>query len=65
MPYTRPNIFAGPYVDRLEPRRGDAAAVAAALADPSARLVPGGRRRLPPACLRWACTCAMASTRAS
>jgi hypothetical protein len=45
MPHTRPNIFAGPYVDRLEPRRGDAAAVAAALADPSARLVPVWRSR--------------------
>jgi len=45
MPHTRPNVFAGPYVDRLDPRRGDAAAVAAALADPSARLVPVWRSR--------------------
>jgi NAD+ diphosphatase len=45
MSHSRPNIFAGPYVNRLEPRRNDEAAVAAALADPSARLVPIWRTR--------------------
>jgi len=45
MSQSRPNIFAGPYVDRLEPRRKDEAAVAAALADPAARLVPIWRTR--------------------
>jgi NAD+ diphosphatase len=45
MSHPRPNIFAGPYVNRLEPRRSDDAAVAAALADPSARLVPVWRTR--------------------
>jgi NAD+ diphosphatase len=45
MSQSRPNIFAGPYVNRLEPRRKDEAAVAAALADPAARLVPVWRTR--------------------
>jgi NAD+ diphosphatase len=45
MASTQPNVFAGPYVDRLEPTRSDAAAVAAALADPLARLVPVWRSR--------------------
>jgi NAD+ diphosphatase len=56
MSLTRPNVFAGPYVDRLDPPRRDAAAVAAALADPRARLVPVWRSRnlltrAPAACL--------------
>jgi len=40
-----PNVFAGPYVDRLEPPRGDPAAVARALAGPAARIVPVWRSR--------------------
>jgi NAD+ diphosphatase len=36
----RPNVFAGPYVDRLSLRRDDAGAVAAAIASPSSRVVP-------------------------
>jgi len=41
----RPNVFSGPYVDRLSVDRRDAAAVAAALADPAARVVPVWRSR--------------------
>jgi NAD+ diphosphatase len=41
----RHNIFAGPYVDRRSELRKDAAAVAAALADPTTRLVPVWRTR--------------------
>jgi len=41
----RPNVFAGPYVDRLDPPRGDAAAVDHALGGSGARLVPVWRSR--------------------
>ena len=41
----RPNIFAGTYVNRLLPPRGDTAAVSAALASDRARLVPVWRMR--------------------
>jgi NAD+ diphosphatase len=45
MPPVLPNVFSGPYVDRRSITRKDAAAVAAALADPAARLVPVWRHR--------------------
>ncbi len=45
MPASRPNVFAGPYLDRRTQARKDAAAVAAALADPAAQLVPVWRHR--------------------
>lgn len=45
MPAHRPNVFSGPYVDRRSQARKDAAAVAAALADPAALLVPVWRHR--------------------
>lgn len=41
----RPNVFSGPYLDRRTQARKDAAAVAAALADPAAQLVPVWRHR--------------------
>jgi NAD+ diphosphatase len=41
----RPNVFAGPYVDRLALSRRDREAIAAALNGPSARLVPVWRSR--------------------
>lgn len=41
----RPNVFAGPYVDRLHPPRHDAAAVEQALLGAAARLVPVWRSR--------------------
>jgi len=41
----RPNVFAGPYVDRLDPPRRDPAAVARALAGPAARIIPVWRSR--------------------
>lgn len=54
----RPNVFAGPYIDRLSLPRGDSGAVAAAIADPSSRVVPIWRSRnlvlrgpVPAACL--------------
>lgn len=43
----RPNIFAGPHVDRLKFSRVDAATIARAIADGSARLVPVWRSRCP------------------
>jgi len=45
MPAARPNVFAGPYVDRRTQARKDAGAVAAALGDPAAQLVPVWRHR--------------------
>ena len=54
----RTNVFAGPYVDRMTPRRQDSDAVAAALASAAARIVPLWRSRsliqrepVPAACL--------------
>ena len=54
----RPNVFAGPYIDRLSLRRDDSSAVAAAIAEPSSRVVPLWRSRnlvlrgpVPAACL--------------
>lgn len=41
----RPNVFSGPYVDRRSQARKDAAAVAEALVDPAAQLVPVWRHR--------------------
>ncbi len=41
----RPNVFAGPYMDRLAPARRNPRAIAEALADPSARIVPVWRSR--------------------
>ncbi len=56
--YERPNVFAGPYVDRLDPPRRDPAALARVLAEPAARIVPVWRSRnllrrapVPAACL--------------
>ena len=47
MSATPPNVFSGPYVDRRSEARKNAAEVAAALADPSALLVPvWGQRSL-------------------
>ena len=45
MTSSRPNVFSGPYVDRRTQARKDAAAVAAALQDPAAQLVPVWRHR--------------------
>ena len=39
-PVRPPNVFAGPYMDRAARWRKDPAAIAAALADPQARLLP-------------------------
>jgi NAD+ diphosphatase len=41
----RPNVFSGPYIDRLAPARRDPQAISQALADPSARIVPVWRSR--------------------
>ena len=43
----RPNVFAGPHVDRLKLANADADAVARAIADGSARLIPVWRSRCP------------------
>lgn len=43
----RPNLFAGPHVDRLKPRRGEPAAIDAALQSGRAALVPVWRSRCP------------------
>jgi len=40
LPVRPPNVFAGPYVDRAARLRKDPAGIAAALADPQARLLP-------------------------
>jgi NAD+ diphosphatase len=45
MTAARPNVFSGPYVDRRTQARKDAAAVAEALSDPAAQLVPVWRHR--------------------
>ena len=41
----RPNVFSGPYIDRLAPARRDPRALQDALADPGARIVPVWRSR--------------------
>jgi len=41
----RPNVFSGPYIDRLAPARRNPSALTDALADPSARIVPVWRSR--------------------
>lgn len=41
----RPNVFSGPYLDRLAPARRNPRAIAEALADPSTRIVPVWRSR--------------------
>ena len=41
----RPNVFSGPYIDRLAPARRDPRALLDALADPAARIVPVWRSR--------------------
>lgn len=41
----QPNVFAGPYIDRLSVSRRDPDGLAAALADPASRLVPVWRSR--------------------
>ncbi len=41
----RPNVFSGPYIDRLAPARRNPRALEEALADPSARIVPVWRSR--------------------
>jgi NAD+ diphosphatase len=43
----RPNVFAGPHVDRLKFSRADAETVAIAIAEGSARLIPVWRSRCP------------------
>jgi NAD+ diphosphatase len=43
----RPNVFAGPHVDRLKLANADADVVARAIADGSARLIPVWRSRCP------------------
>ncbi len=43
----RPNVFAGPHVDRLKLANADAESVARAIADGSARLIPVWRSRCP------------------
>jgi NAD+ diphosphatase len=43
----RPNVFAGPHVDRLKFANADAEVVARAIADGSARLIPVWRSRCP------------------
>src|SRR5215207_4882211 len=43
----RPNVFSGPHVDRLKLANADADAVARAIADGSARLIPVWRSRCP------------------
>jgi len=43
----RPNVFAGPHVDRLKLANADADAVARAIADGSARLIPVWKSRCP------------------
>lgn len=43
----RPNVFAGPHVDRLKFSRADAETVAVAIAEGSARLIPVWRSRCP------------------
>lgn len=43
----RPNVFAGPHVDRLKFSRADAETVALAIAEGSARLIPVWRSRCP------------------
>lgn len=41
----RPNVFSGPYIDRMSISRRDPATIAAALADPASRIVPVWRSR--------------------
>jgi NAD+ diphosphatase len=41
----RPNVFSGPYIDRLAPARRDPGALSGALEDPAARIVPVWRSR--------------------
>jgi NAD+ diphosphatase len=41
----RPNVFSGPFIDRLAPARRDPRALQDALADPAARIVPVWRSR--------------------
>ena len=43
----RPNVFAGPHVDRLKFANADAGAVARAIAEGSARLIPVWKSRCP------------------
>ena len=43
----RPNVFAGPHVDRLKLARADSATVALAIAEGTARLIPVWRSRCP------------------
>ena len=43
----RPNVFAGPHVDRLKFSRADAETVALAIAEGTARLIPVWRSRCP------------------
>ncbi len=43
----RPNVFAGPHVDRLKLANADAEFVARAIADGSARLIPVWKSRCP------------------
>jgi len=43
----RPNVFAGPHVDRLKLANADAESVARAIADGSARLIPVWKSRCP------------------
>ncbi len=44
---SRPNVFAGPHVDRLKLANADAGSVARAIADGSARLIPVWKSRCP------------------
>jgi NAD+ diphosphatase len=41
----RPNVFSGPYIDRLAPARRHPGALSGALGDPAARIVPVWRSR--------------------
>ena len=43
----RPNVFAGPHVDRLKFANADAEALARAIAEGSARLIPVWKSRCP------------------
>src|SRR5262245_64922088 len=43
----RPNVFAGPHVDRLKLANADADAIARAIAEGSARLIPVWKSRCP------------------
>ena len=43
----RPNVFAGPHVDRLKFANADAESVARAIAEGSARLIPVWKSRCP------------------